>query len=150
MKSISAETKKLLIFAFLLHLQTCLLTLICAQKQGFHMDEYFTFGLALCGVPLPDSCKILHASPKDFLSGTVFLQCAGALTHYYVIVYMFFMGDFWERLKVFTGFANTQLFTGCFWGLILLFLFALLQQRKRKNPFFCPRNCPLIRAALLL
>ena len=71
MKSISAETKKLLIFAFLLHLQTCLLTLICAQKQGFHMDEYFTFGLALCGVPLPDSCKILHASPKDFLSGTV-------------------------------------------------------------------------------
>ena len=75
MKSISAETKKLLIFAFLLHLQTCLLTLICAQKQGFHMDEYFTFGLDLCGVPLPDSCKILHASPKDFLSGTVFLQC---------------------------------------------------------------------------
>ena len=113
MKSISAETKKLLIFAFLLHLQTCLLTLICAQKQGFHMDEYFTFGLALCGVPLPDSCKILHASPKDFLSGTVFLQC---------------------------GWSPDPLLRHCI----------LLQQRKRKNPFFCPRNCPLIRAALLL
>lgn len=52
------------------------------------------------------------------------------------------MGDFWERLKVFTGFANTQLFTGCFWGLILLFLFALLQQRKRKNPFSAPGIVP--------
>lgn len=87
---------------------------------------------------------------KIFYLELFFCSAAGALTHYYVIVYMFFMGDFWERLKVFTGFANTQLFTGCFWGLILLFLFALLQQRKRKNPFFCPRNCPLIRAALLL
>lgn len=44
---ISAESKKtILIFALFLLLQTCLLTFLCSGKQGFHMDEYFTFCLA--------------------------------------------------------------------------------------------------------
>lgn len=44
---ISAESKKtILIFTFFLLLQTCLLTFICSEKQGMHMDEYFTFCLA--------------------------------------------------------------------------------------------------------
>lgn len=331
MKSISAETKKnLLIFALLLLLQTCLLTLICAQKQGFHMDEYFTFCLAnnengaenpteigkiygpsyftdylaveegqqfsyrqvwvnqkndvhpplyyvfihtlsslFSGKFLPwlglgfniavslgvtvclyflylyffKNCRLsmflafgtallagmaecvlfirmyelamlfvvfhslIHVKyythpRKIFYLELFFCSAAGALTHYYVIVYMFFMGvfyglhllyqrqikpllfyaltmagaglfsylsfpwmirhlfstnrgaeslsniqnlgDFWERLKVFAGFVNTQLFAGCFWGLILLFLFALLQQKKSKKSFFLPRELSMM------
>ena len=329
--SISAETKKtMLVFGLLLLLQACLLTCICMEKQGFHMDEYFTFclsnnehgaknpteigkiydssyftdylaveegqsfsyrqvwinqkndvhpplyyvfihtlsslfpgkflpwlglgfniavslGITVClyflyqcffknqrlSLVLAFGTSLLagmaecvlfirmyelamffvlfhslihvkyYANPrKIFYVELFFCSAAGALTHYYVIVYMFFIGLFYglhllyqrqikpflsyaatmafaglfslllfpwmtrhlfstnrgeeslsniqnfgdlgERFKTFGDFVNTQLFAGCFWGLMVFFFFCLWLRRKHKQALLWPSELSML------